>query len=557
MNSNSDMPPIVEADVLVIGGGLAGLMAAIGAADQGARVALLDKAHPRRSGAAATGVDHLFVIMEPETQLPQFIQKQVDICEGLTDRRLPGLFRHSWDVLTFLESIGVQVRDSKTGELVWVVIPHLLGQKATVSIEGGDLKIRLLDAAQRRGIQVYPRTMGSGLRSVGKRVVGATGLNIRDGTFVAFKARATVVATGAILRMYRAVADVRFNTHHCPYCTGDGQAMAYRAGAELVNMEITTTQPSPKGYSVAGISGIVSTGAHFLNALGERFMAAYDPVRMENTSKATMARAFLTETREGRAPLYVDFRHLTAEQRELLLRGFREERPTIIEYFNQKNIDLGKHPVEFELHEMFSGQGPAGGIRLTSDRCESSLEGLLAAGDCTGGKGWPAAMGAMIFGQVAGHEAALRSRVLESTAVDGEQIQGERQRVFSLLNNQTSLTWQEVEDKMKRVMTDYVGFSRSETSLGTALQHIGQLQEEARCIGASNYHDLMRALEVTNLLEVSRLIARAALERKESRLAPFHFRSDHPEKDDANWLGFVVLRKEQGEDRASFEPLPG
>lgn len=557
MNSNHDSLPFVESDVLVVGGGLAGLMAAIGAAEQGAKVVVLDKAHPRRSGAAATGVDHLFVIIEPEVQLPQFVQRQIDICEGLADRRLPMLFRHSWDVLMFLESIGVKVRDSRTGELIWVVIPHMLGQKATVSIEGGDLKIKLLAEAQRRGVDVYPRTMATSLLAVGNKVVGATGVNVRNGTFLAFKSRATVVATGAILRMYRAVADLRFNTHHCPYCTGDGQAMAYRVGAELVNMEITTTQPSPKGYSVAGISGIVSTGAHFLNALGERFMAAYDPVRMENTSKATMARAFLEETKAGRAPLYVDFRHLTSEQRDLLLRGFREERPMILEYFKAKGIDLAREPVEFELHEFFTGQGPGGGIRLASERCESSLQGLYAAGDCTGGKGWPAAMGAMIFGRVAGQQAALHSQGVELAKVDLDQVEAERRRVHSFVGNQAGPMWQQVEDELKGVMFDRVGYPRSEAGLRSALDELERLRENARRIGARNYHELMRALEVNNLVEISTLIARAALERRESRLAPFHFRSDYPEKDDANWRGFVVLKREDGVDRVYFDPISG
>lgn len=555
MSLDNDSPLEVEADVLVVGGGLAGLMAAIGAAEQGARVVVLDKAHPRRSGGAATGVDHLFVLMEPDEQLPQFIQKQLDVCEGLADRRLPALFRHSWDVLMFLENIGVKVRDSKTGELVWVVIPHLLGQKATVSIEGGDLKIRLLEEAQRWGVAIYPRTMATSLLTANDRVVGATGLNIRNGEFLVFKARATVVATGAILRMYKAVADLRFNTHHCPYCTGDGQAMAYRVGAELVNMEITTTQPSPKGYSVAGISGITSSGAYFINALGERFMAAYDPVRMENTSKTTMARAFLEETKAGRAPLYVDFRHLSPEQRELLLRGFREERPIILEYFKQKNIDIAREPVEFDLHEFFTGQGPGGGIRLTSDKCESSLDGLYSAGDCTGGKGWPAAMGAMIFGRVAGQQAALQSRGAEAVRVDLEQARREQRRIRSLLNPQARLSWQEVEDKLKQIMSDHVAYPRSEAGLTSALGLLEELQEDAQHIGARNYHELMRALEVGNLVDISRLIALAALERRESRLAPFHFRSDYPNRDDARWLGFVVLKREQGTDNARFEPF--
>ncbi|MBI4318721.1 MAG: FAD-dependent oxidoreductase [Chloroflexi bacterium] len=554
-NSVSDAIPVVEADVVVVGGGMAGLMAAIAAAEQGASVALLDKAHPRRSGGAASGLDHLSVLVEPEKQMPRFLKRQAEVCGGLTDPRLPALFRHSWDVLMFLENIGVKVRDSRTGELIWIAAPIHLGEKLTVSLEGGDLKIRLFETAVRRGVNIYARTMGTGLLTSGGRVVGATGLNVRDGTFLAFRARATVVATGAILRMYKAVADLRFNTHHCPYCTGDGQAMAYRAGAELVNMEMTTMQPSPKGYSVAGISGVVSMGAHFVNALGERFMARYDPARMEIAAKSTMALAFLTETKEGRAPLFVDFRHLTNEQRELLLRGFREERPTILEYFGQKNIDIAQQPVEFELHEYFGGQGPGGGIKLAGESCESTVPGLFAAGDCTGGKGWPAAMGAMILGQVAGRNAAAYSRQTAPTPVDDEQVLRERERVFVHLDSRASLRWQEVEDKLKRVMSDYVGASRSEVGLKIALQRIAQLGEDISSIGVRNYHELGRALEVANLVEVSRLIAAAALERKESRLAPFHFRSDYPATDDANWLGFVVLRRENGEDVVSFERI--
>ncbi|MCL5961495.1 MAG: hypothetical protein M1358_19655, partial [Chloroflexi bacterium] len=118
------------------------------------------------------------------------------------------------------------------------------------------------------------------------------------------------------------------------------------------------------------------------------------------------------------------------------------------------------------------------------------------------------------------------------------------------------LSWQEVEDKLKGVMTEYVGLSRNEIGLRTALQRLGQLDQDVRSIGVRNHHELMRALEVANLVEVSQLIARAALERKESRLEPFHFRSDYPMQDDAKWLGFVVLKRERGEDKAAFAPIP-
>lgn len=543
-------------DVLVIGGGLAGLMAAISAVEVGASVIVLDKAHPRRSGAAAGGIDHLFTLMYPESQLDDFVKKQAEVCGGLVDHRFPAMFRNSRSVLEFLEGIGVQVRDSKSGQLVWVVTSSTLDQKVTLSIEGGDLKIKLFEAAVSKGVRILPRTMATNLLTDGKKVVGAIGLNVREGSVAAFRAKTVVIATGLTMRMYKATAGLRFNTGQCPYNTGDGQAMALRAGAELLNMEITTTQPSTKGYSTSGISGVTSTGAHFINALGDRFMARYDPERMENAAKSTLARAFLTETREGRAPLFVDFRHLSDEQFELLLRGFQEEVPTLLQFFRQSGIDLRKDPVEFELREFASGQGPGGGIRLIDPSCQASLAGLYAAGECMGGKGWVGAMGAMIFGRVAGREAAIFSQGASYSPVDPEQIECECTRVLAPLSRSEGITWQQAEDKLKLVMSEYVGFQRNEVGLRKGLERLSRLKADVSRLKAKSAHELMRVLEVTNLIETAICVATAALARTESRLVPYHFRSDYPLSDDENWLRFVVVRQIDGEVQTSPEPIP-
>lgn len=503
----------LSTDVLVVGGGAAGCLAGMGAREKGAEVVIIEKGGAiTRSGSCASGMDHIRALLDeaewdtPEAFLASFGSgkaKPEDV--GLAT----AFASNSKRVFEYLEDAGMPFRDRGTGKYLRITG---LGEThpSTVSFEGAQFKPILARHVRRVGANVLEKVAVEGLLTDCDRVAGVVGFHIRTGDFYVILAKAVIVTTGGAVRFYPAPSGHNFVTHTPAFNTGDGQAMAFRAGAALTNMEFVATSVEPKGFSAPGLTGFVSCGAKLLNAKSERFMQSH-PMG-EHAPRNVLARAVAKEFAEGRGPVYFDCRGLTKEQMSLLIRGFLNEKPILVDLFAARGIDLTKDLVPCELRE-FDCNG--NGIKI-DEHCRASVDGLYAAGNCSSASF--ALGGACTLGFVAGEEAAAEVTGRPGVAeVNREQVARLKAGVFRALSG-GSIHPSELETRLRQVMRDAVGMERSPRKLERARVQLEDLRKDANNLTASNWHELLRANEARNLIDVSLLIVAASLKREE-RLA--------------------------------------
>ena len=321
--------------------------------------------------------------------------------------------------------------------------------------------------------------------------------------------------------------------------------MAARSGALLANMEFTENTITPKGISSQGTNSLTGLGAHFINAKGERFMFNYDPAG-ERARRDILTSAIISETLAGNAPIYCDCRHLPEEILARLEETLGVDRPSLPRWFKEKGIDLKKEPFEVTVSEFSSRRGGVyfrGSGILIDEKTATNLAGLFAAGDCCTVSG--GISGAAVMGYEAGKQASLfaRQNGVEKTFQD-QEIEMERERLFSPYRKPGKISPREYENQVMEIVTNSIGYQRTESKLRKAIEDLRSLKSEEQCIRARDYHELMRAHEARNIREVAEMVATAALERRESRGSYSHFRIDFPNRDDANWRKMIVLKKQ-------------
>jgi succinate dehydrogenase/fumarate reductase flavoprotein subunit len=538
----------IDSDVLVIGGGVAGCLAAIGAREMNARVAVVDKGGLlERCGSIAAGVDQILAVAEdgPEWDTPEYLLQHVPkLTDFIVDmkpvetfvRGLPAMLRK-------LEKMGVPFRDPSTGKYFRHRTFGLPGEYH-IDFDGSKFKPKISRAVLDSNAQIFLRTMGVNFLTRKDQAVGASVFHIRTGEFIFFRAKAIVLATGDTNRLSRNSSGLAFDSWHCPYNTGDAQAMAARHGVLLANMEFTENTITPKGISSQGTNSLTGLGAHFINAKGERFMLKYDPAG-ERARRDILTSAIISETLAGNAPIYCDCRHLSADILERLEETLGVDRPSLPRWFKEKSIDLKKEPFEVTVSEFSSRRGGVyfrGSGILIDDKTGTNVGGLFAAGDCCTVSG--GISGAAVMGYAAGKQSALfagRNGVEES--LQDQEIEAEQERLLYPCRNAKGISPRDYEDKVRQIVTDYVGYQRTEDKLRTAIEELKALAAEESLLRAQDYHELMRAHEARNIREVAEMVATAALERRESRGSYSHFRADFPHRDDANWRKMIVLGK--------------
>ena len=539
----------IDTDVLVIGGGVAGCLAAIGAREMNARVAVVDKGGLlERCGSIAAGVDQILAVAEdgPEWDTPEYLLRHVPkLTDSIVDmkpvetfvRGLPAMLRK-------LEKMGVPFKDPSTGKYFRHRTFGLPGEYH-IDFDGSKFKPKISRAVLDSNAQIFLRTMGVNFLTRKDQTVGASVFHIRTGEFYFFRAKAIVLATGDTNRLSRNSSGLAFDSWHCPYNTGDAQAMAARHGALLANMEFTENTITPKGISSQGTNSLTGLGAHFINAKGERFMLKYDAAG-ERARRDILTSAIISETLAGNAPIYCDCRHLPADILARLEETLGVDRPSLPRWFKEKGIDLKKEPFEVTVSEFSSRRGGVyfrGSGILIDDKTATNIAGLFAAGDCCTVSG--GISGAAVMGYEAGKEAARFSRHngADATVTRSRDRDRARPAFLSLSQSLTELSPREYEDKMRQSVTDYIGYERTEEKLRKALRELRKLSSEESSLRARDYHELMRAHEARNIREVAEMVATAALERRESRGSYSHFRADFPHRDDANWRKMIVLKK--------------
>ena len=553
----------IETDVLIIGGGVAGCLAAIGAAEAGAKCVICEKGGIiERSGSIAGGVDHFFAVLEDgsEWDTPEYLLRHVPkITEGVVDIDVCARFLHGIKGMVHrLEKMGVDFHNPAAPDLPYLRHRSFgLPGEYTIEFEGNNFKQVIGQAARNSGARTLERVMVADILMEDGVPKGCVAFNIRHGTVYVVLARAVVLATGEANRIAKNASGHPYDSWHIPYNTGDGQSMALKLGAQLANMEFTDATITPKGYSTQGTNGFVGAGAYLVNAAGERFMFKYHPTG-EQGRRIDLINGVITETAEGRGPVYIDCRHLPLDDVNRLKGTLGVDRPAMPAFFQQKGVDLAKDLLEITISEMSSRGGGVvfrrAGVRIDPD-CVSSVPGLFAAGDCsTVSNG---ISGATVMGHIAGGSAARHALGQPAPKpLSRDEIEKIREELIRPLSSEGELTPRSYEDEVREIVTGRIGFRRDEKRLKSALDELTRLKGREGRVRAGNYHDLMRFYEAKNLRTVAETIAACALERRETRGGGGHVRLDYPERDDASGPKMILVKKdpESGELKVSAEP---
>jgi adenylylsulfate reductase subunit A len=552
-------PTRLETEVLIVGGGVAGCLAAIQARDAGATVLVADKAKfLERAGSVAGGVDQFMTPLNSgeEWDTPGHLMMFVpDLTDGLSDldvaeravHELPHVFQR-------LVDIGIDFTDPATGEYFRTRAFGLPGEYH-LNFDGSKFKYQLGRYTVGQGAKFLPRTMITDLvmDTSGERVAGAVGFNCRTGERYVIGAKSVVVATGDINRISRNISGMPFDSWHFPYNTGDGHAMAFRSGARLVNMELVEATLTPLGFSTQGTNSYAGQGAYFVNRHGERFMFKYDP-KGEKARRTILVNGVIEEVLAGNEPIYVDIRHLPEESLDNFVRTLGVDRYTLPGYFRQRGLDIRKQLLPIGISEMSIRRGGSyfrGSGMVVNTSAESNITGLFAGGDCSMVSGGISAAAAM--GAIAGRGAVERAMVTDDVTVDEASVAAALARMEEPLVAEAGGNWKDFENQLRHVVTDFVGMRRTDRGMRHGLALLRELAAREPNLAAGSFHALMRTLESKNIRQAAEIMTGAALHRTESRSGAAHRRLDFPETDDMSWKkSIVVQRCPDGQTRMDY-----
>jgi len=540
---------LIDTDVLVIGAGAGGLMAALSAkrhGPPGTRVTLVDSWLIGRTGHTAFSNAWTIVAL-PGDDIDGILHEIVAGNDGIADQVLVRQsLVDSHARLQDFEAMGMHFGRDEGGQykrrptrgldLARVMYP-----------EGGGLEFawKLRRALEAEGVQLIDRLFITGLmRGGGDRVVGAVGVNSRSGEFNVIKARTTIVATNAITFRSGFVRDI----------TGTGTLLAYRAGATLRNAEFSYVRPGTPKFYFEGITFAIQEGAQWVNAKGEAFMQAYEPEWGDEADVPRIARAMAMENRKGNTPLYLDMSPIPEHLREY----FIQSKVRWMDNFFRKLGDEAKTDMFGKTPYYALNQMTKMGIRTGSD-CRSDVPGLLSAGLAQAGCANHFAgfhIGLCVGnGWIAGRSAIEDLEHLPQPKLDGGEVQALYAETKAPLKAAAAAESDRILRELQGVMFAYdIGILKRADRLQQAFDRVSALAEEFKSIAAPHTHELVRLKETEAMLMAARFILGASLYRTESRLS--HFREDHDARDDKDWLVWVDVTEGNNGPAFSKTPVP-
>lgn len=543
--STHPLGTLIETDVLVIGSGASGCGAAIGARDQGLDVVLLDKGKLESSGCIGGGNDHYMAVLEEKDtpfdtvdDLVKFYSKPVN---GWTPAMLNnGWFQHMKPMLKLLEAGGVDFGKLPDGRYHRT---QGFGQPGTwwCHIANGMLIKRVMARIVReKGVNVLDRIMAMKILTDNGRACGALGWNVTTGEYLIVRAKTVVSAQGrSATRGFNNSTHNPYNVWMYPYNTGAGVVLGFDAGAAVT--ELDTYQRAtllPKGYGCPGMNGVNSSGAHEINALGERFMGKYDPM-WENGVRNNQIQGTFQEQMEGAGPpFYMDMRHVDEEVvRELQYILMPGDKATFGDWAACTGTDFQRKLLEVEIGELIFG-----GTIAVGDTFESSVPNLFC------GSIFLYCSGAMCGGYEAGRQAALKASGMAKTgSLDEDTAARVKDTVFAPLRADAhdGLSYQELEEAARNVMMYYMGFRRSVAGMERALEKIRFLSGQSGRLRAETLRELMRCHESREVLTVCELAIQATLERRESGRCVYRVK-DYPDLNPDMARPLLLIREDKG-----------
>jgi succinate dehydrogenase / fumarate reductase, flavoprotein subunit len=544
---------LLEHDVLIVGAGLAGLRAAIAASDAGADVALVTKVHPVRSHTCcaqggingALGDDdsweaHLFDTVKGSDYLGD-----QDAIEVMT--------REAPRDLIALEHMGCPFSRNDDGTIAQRPFGGAGFPRTAYAadISGFVILHTLYEQCLKRGIKVYEEWFLTRLVVTDGQAAGVVAIDIRDGRLHELSAKAVIFATGPTSRVYE-------GSSNSVDCTGDGTALAYRAGLPLMDLEFVQFHPTGLRNGVLVTEGCRGEGAILVNAEGERFMARYAPNKMELASRDVVSRAEAEELAAGRGVdgfILLDLRPIGAEKIRTRLLQVRE-----------LSIDIaGVDPCDEPIPVRPTPHYFMGGIKADIDGRSPRVANFFAAGECScisvhgaNRLGGNSLLDGLLFGRRAGEAAAAWAVAHAAAAFPPAALRDVQGEISGLLERRDGERQAPLRRELQQLMLREVGIYRERGGLQAAVTRIGELKERYAHVrvddkGRRFNTDLLQTLETGHLLDIAECIALGALNREESRGS--HARRDFPERDDETWLRHSVFTRTDGGPACSFAPV--
>jgi succinate dehydrogenase/fumarate reductase flavoprotein subunit len=595
----------IKTDILVIGGGIAGCWAAISAARQGLKVALVEKGDTVRSGAGGPGCDHWcdapanpLSRVGPDDWARHMANRPY--CNGIG---IQIQCREDFDTLLEMEQMGGKIRDvddeyvgaeGRDDKTKFMISPRYgtihsyfpdprMGEpnfnppdkrnNVVIRIWGYNFKPLLKKECKRLGVKIFDRVMGTSLLTEngvqGARVVGATGVNNRTGEFMIFKSKATILATaGAGSIWLMSMEHGGYSNMMSRTSSGDGTIMAWRAGAELANMEANgiiriATGLKHKWYSGGGDASYENVP--IVDANGKRL--PYPIQGWEDAGAMVPTPEAAAKVREGvlkgeyALPFYGDFPSMKEVERNVtwkLMLGEESTTKIIIDTYGQAGFDPSRDMLQ--NYNFIEGQslpqwreaGYGGGL-LVDWNLKTSLDGLYVAGGqmfSPEDHSYCAATG-----RYAGRKAVAYAKEIGESKISRDQIETEKSRVYAPVRRSSGIEWKELHAGISRVMQYYVSEFKTESLFQIGLEGLRRIEEETvPTLYALDPHKLMRSLEDISLLNYAKIIIHASMARKASSIPLNLQRIDYPMVDPPEWNKYLTVKLEN--DKVKVGELP-
>ena len=507
---------VYDTDVMIMGGGIAGCYAAAKAAESGLKVTLVEKANTQRSGTAAMGMDHYEPVKNDGISNEGFVklwearQSALNGEGRFTDPAMPYVYidKSLW-ALEESERLGLTMR-WHDGDFYYMPQAWFGGPRLMLRVHWQDCKPILARAAKNAGAQVLERTMVVDLLTNGDRVVGATAIDTRTGEFIVIRARATVLATGIFARCYEPEEPLfykyQMKYHWCPASiSGDGYAAAYRAGAEIANMDIT-------GWGFRIRDDLTISYGNFDH--GDGIRAKWYTWDGEEIPYPTAER-YLEIERAGKDPIYVSQDHLPDDYHKRMEVAFVDEKLISFKVAEERGFNPRTHRYELMENHPLNFIVPTG-VVVDRNFKSPSLEGLWAIGDCSSGA--HGCGNAAVGGLVVGDNVHKDVSEAPEPVIDEDQVQAQKQIALAPLSVKAGTEPIELELSTRYICRRYVGMLKNEGRLREGQRRLQTLKREfGPKLVARNAHGLMRALECRNIVDLTEVHIAACLQRKETR----------------------------------------
>ena len=544
----------ISTDVLIIGGGTAGCYAALTISENSdKKVLICEKAHIKRSGCLAAGVNALNAYIVEGRKPQDYVDYAKKDADGIVREDLLLTMSEKLNEVTDrLEKLGLVILKDENGK-------YVTRGNRNLKINGENIKPILADAVEKaKNVTVLNRVNIFDYSVKDNKINGAFGFGIESGIFYTIEAKAVIIATGGAAGLYKP-NNPGFSRHkmwYPPFNTGAGYAMGIRAGAEMTTFEMRfialrcKDTIAPTGTLAQGV------GAKQINSLGEVYETKYGLTTSERVYGT------VNENQEGRGPCYLRTEGITAEQDESLLKAYLNMAPSQ----TIKWIESGRNPsrqnVEIEGTEPYIvGGHTASGYWVDTDRA-TTIEGLFAGGDVAGGCPQKYVTGALAEGEIAGFSAVKYIDSKESfEKISDEDTNYHLRETEKYLTDRHSLyTTEQLEEAMQTVMDSYAGgiktnYRFNEKQLDIADCKIRQLETLTDDLYAENFQELMYICELKERLTVCKSVIAHLRARKETRWHSFAENLDYPEKDDKNFNKYVNSRLENGEIKIIIRDL--